>query len=99
MEQVDIPHPKTVPGDIAWIVLAGGIITYDLLSVVTGKAETMSSAIWRSLAHPAKSPVAVTIWAGITWHLFLNKQARAAYRTYSPQLDVVKTKILNHKGN
>jgi hypothetical protein len=75
---------KKIPGDYAWIALAAGIITYDAVAIKSQKLETMSSAIWRSLSHPIKSPVAALIWASLTWHLFGNKKARKAYKSYRP---------------
>jgi hypothetical protein len=81
-----IKEPKKIPGDYAWIALAAAIIGYDAFAMTTKKAETMSSAIWRSLAHPVKSPIAASIWGGLTWHLFANERARNAYRDYMPNL-------------
>lgn len=71
---------KVIPGDYAWVTLALCIVLYDAVAVTTKKAETMSGAIWRSLAHPYKFPVAGVVWGAISWHLFFNPQARAAYK-------------------
>jgi hypothetical protein len=94
----EIASIKIFPGDAAWIALAAGIITYDAIAIFTRKAETMSSAIWRSLAHPVKSPIAAGIWIGVTWHLFANKQAREAYGTYGPHLKKIHQQITNRIG-
>ena len=82
---------KKIPGDVAWIALALGIVGYDTIAVLSGKAETLSSAIWRSLSHPYKFPVAASIWFGLTWHLFGNPHARNSYRVHI--VKIPKTKL------
>jgi hypothetical protein len=89
---VELEEFKKIPGDFAWIALAAGIVAYDVFAIKTKKAETMSSAIWRSLAHPIKSPLAALIWLSLTWHLFGNKQARKSYKTYRVILKIKPTK-------
>ena len=89
----------TLPGDYAWIVLALGIAAYDTCAFFSnGKLETMSRAIWRSLSHPYKFPIAGMMWAGITWHLFFNPVARHSYKEtwgyYAPGIKV----IIHRKG-
>lgn len=71
-----------VKGDYAWGVMALGILAYDLIAIKTKRAETMSSAMWRSLEHPIKSPAVVLIWLKLTHHLFFNKNARRALKTH-----------------
>lgn len=71
---------KLVPGDIAWLVLTGAIIGYDLAAISTKRVETLSSAIWRSLSHPRKLPILLSIWTALTWHLFANPRARQSYK-------------------
>ena len=89
--------PK-IQGEYAWMTMAAGIITYDVIAVMTKRAETMSSAIWRSLAHPIKSPVAVGVWLGLTWHLFGNPKARESYRTHGSHIRKITNRIETKLG-
>lgn len=98
MNMTDAQLTKKVPGDFAWIVLVSGIVMYDVAAVFSGKAETLSSALWRSLSHPVKSPLTAMLWVGVTWHLFANKEARASYRCYAPYIQNITVKI-SSKGN
>jgi hypothetical protein len=71
-----------IKGDYAWLVMGLSILIYDLLAIKTKRAETMSSAIWRSLEHPIKTPLVTLIWLKLTHHLFFNKNARRALKTH-----------------
>ena len=73
-------NPKQ--GDYAWVIMALGILAYDMFAMKSKKVETMSSAMWRSLSHPIKAPLAGVCWAILTHHLFANKRARASYSIY-----------------
>lgn len=72
----DAMEEGKIPGELAWALMAFGIFTYDMIAIKTKKAETMSSALWRSLNHPVKSPLAILAWGILTHHLFVNKNAR-----------------------
>lgn len=82
-------------GLYAWMLMAIGIMGYDLYAIRSGKAETMSSALWRTLQHPGKSIVPIVVWGTITHHLFGNRNARAAYKTSTT---MIRTKISKNKG-
>jgi hypothetical protein len=78
---------EKISGEYAWLTMALGILTYDLVAIKTKKIETMSGALWRSLQHPVKSPFALLTWGIVTHHLFASTSARksmilllAAYR-------------------
>lgn len=68
-----------VRGEYGWLTMAGGIVAYDLWAIKSGKAETLSGAMWRSLEHPMKFPILFASWAILTHHLLLGKKARASY--------------------
>lgn len=87
-------NAEPIPGDVAWIVLASSVILYDTAAVLSGKAETMSSAIWRSLEHPYKFPIAALMWAGLSWHFFVNPRARSSYKMHHPRIkQLTKRKV------
>lgn len=67
---------EKIKGDYAWIVMTAGILTYDFIALKSQKIETMSHAMWRSLSHPVKSPIAIAAWGILTHHLFINHKAR-----------------------
>lgn len=69
------------PAELAWVGLAAVIIAYDLIALNTNKVETLSSAVWRSLAKPGKWPIYMGTWFGLTYHLFFNPCARQSYKT------------------
>lgn len=69
--------------DLAWYAMALGILTYDVIAIKTNKFETMSTALWRSLAHPVRSPVIWVSWGILTHHLFASKNARNSMKTLS----------------
>jgi hypothetical protein len=71
---------EKVRGEYAWVIMALGILAYDLVAIKTKKAETMSSAIWRSLEHPIKFPVASLVWGITTYHLFSSQPARKSIK-------------------
>ncbi len=73
---------QKVHGDYAWVVMALCILGYDLWAMNTKKAETMSSALWRSLEHPMKSPFLLLSWGVLTHHLFMNKRARKSLKVF-----------------
>lgn len=81
-----------VPGEVAWLALALIIIGYDSAAVISKRAETLSSALWRSLANPVRFPLAAGVWLGLTWHLFGNNKARTSYKTYGPVVRNIKTR-------
>lgn len=62
--------------DLAWYAMALGILSFDLIAIKTNKFETMSTALWRSLSHPVRSPVIWISWGVLTHHLFASKNAR-----------------------
>jgi hypothetical protein len=72
--------PKKITGFYAWILMALGIFTYDMYAIRTQKFETMSTALWNSLAHPFKSAPLIVIWLTVTHHLFGNSKARNSYK-------------------
>ena len=67
---------EKISGEYAWLIMALGITAYDLFAIKTKKIETMSTALWRSLHHPFKLPVAAIAWAILSYHLFASKNAR-----------------------
>lgn len=69
-----------VRGDIAWAVMALSITLYDVYAIKSKKAETMSGALWRSLKHPFKFPIATIIWGVLTYHLFAGRNARTSIK-------------------
>ncbi len=71
---------KKVRGEYAWGVMALGIFSYDMVAIKTKKAETMSSALWRSLEHPIKFPFTSAAWAILTYHLFTSEPARRSLK-------------------
>jgi hypothetical protein len=73
---------RDTSGEWAWLGLAAVVTSYDLYAIKTRKVETLSTALWKSLANPVKAPVSFLIWGSLTWHLFLNKQARNSYKQY-----------------
>lgn len=75
-----LKHQDKLSGDIGWLLLISYIVTYDALALYSNKTETLSSALWRSLSHPYKSPVAMALWGCLTWHLFGNPNARQSYQ-------------------
>lgn len=64
----------------AWLIMALSILAYDIFAIKTKKAETMSTALWRMLQNPTHSPALMMVWLSITYHLFINKQARSSYK-------------------
>jgi len=78
-----------ISGEYAWVLMALGIFSYDMFAISTKKFETMSSALWRSLQHPIKSPVAIFSWIVLTHHLFASKPARASIKSYTISRKVV----------
>lgn len=66
--------------------MALGILTYDLLAIKTKKMETMSHAVWKSLAHPVKFPIATITWGILTHHLFINNKARNSMKELSKNI-------------
>jgi hypothetical protein len=72
---------EKLPGEIAWGVMSLGILAYDLTAIKTKKAETMSSALWRSLKHPIKLPTTTLIWLILTYHLFASANARSSIKS------------------
>lgn len=72
---------EKIRGEYAWVVMALSILTYDLVAIKTKKAETMSSAIWRSLEHPIKFPLTSLAWGIATYHLFSSQPARKSIKT------------------
>jgi hypothetical protein len=72
--------PNKIPGEYAWGIMSLGILLYDLTAIKTKKAETMSSALWRSLQHPVKLPTTTIVWLIITHHLFVSANARSSIR-------------------
>lgn len=81
---------KKFDGLYAWLLMAVGILSYDLYAIRTGRAETMSTALWRTLQHPAKSLIPILVWGTITHHLFGNRNARNSYRASTT---VVRAKL------
>lgn len=71
---------KKITGFYAWILMALGICAYDMYAIKSNKYETMSTALWNSLAHPFKSAPLILVWLGITHHLFGNTRARNSYK-------------------
>jgi hypothetical protein len=69
-----------IPGEYAWGIMTLGILLYDLTAMKTQKAETMSSALWRSLQHPIKLPTTSLVWLIITHHLFVSANARKSIK-------------------
>jgi hypothetical protein len=82
---------EKIKGEYAWAVMALGILTYDLIAIKTKKMETMSHAVWKSLSHPVKFPIAATAWGVLTHHLFVNHKARNSIRQ-------LRDNIVNNKG-
>ncbi len=62
--------------------MALGIFSYDMYAITTKRFETMSTALWRSLEHPIKSPIAIFSWLVLTHHLFASKPARKSIKSY-----------------
>lgn len=60
--------------------MALSILIYDLTAIKTKKAETMSTALWRSLQHPVKFPITAAAWAITTYHLFSSAPARESFK-------------------
>lgn len=71
-----------LPGSYAWYTMSIGILAYDLYAMKYKKAETMSSAIWRSLSDAKKASALVAGWMVLTHHLFANKRARNHYQVH-----------------
>lgn len=86
---------KKFDGAYAWMLMFIGILGYDLYAITSGKAETMSSALWRNLQHPVKSLIPILVWGAVTHHLFGNRNARNSYKVSST---VIRTKISRKKG-
>lgn len=63
------------PGDKAWFVMAGGIATYDIWALTTGRA-TMTEAWRRALAHPKNRWYVIAAWGFTTKHLFFGDYAK-----------------------
>lgn len=82
---------KKIRGEYAWGLMALSILAYDLTAIKTKKAETMSSALWRSLEHPIKFPLTSLAWAITTYHLFSSQPARKSLKT-------LKTTSSKYKG-
>jgi hypothetical protein len=86
---------RKASGLYAWLIMAAGIFSYDYYAIKTGRAETMSSALWGLLSHPIKSLPAILIWSVVTHHLFVNRNARQSYKVST---SMVRTKIFRYKG-
>jgi hypothetical protein len=71
---------QKISGEPAWLIMALGILTYDLIAIKTKRVETMSTALWRSLNHPVKSPIAILAWGILTHHLFASSIARSSLK-------------------
>ena len=67
---------EKISGEYGWVVLAVSITAYDLFAIKTKKFETLSTALWKSLPHPIKFPIAPLAWGILTYHLFISKNAR-----------------------
>lgn len=66
--------------ELAWVVLAAGIIAFEVVALESKKIETLSEALWRSLSKPTRWPISMGIWFGLTYHLFFNPAARDSYK-------------------
>jgi hypothetical protein len=84
---------KKVRGEYAWGVMALGIFAYDMTAIKTKKAETMSSALWRSLQHPIKFPFASLAWGVLTYHLFTSAPARDSLKILYSTYHFAKDKV------
>lgn len=73
-----------ISGEYAWVAMALSITLYDLVAIKTKKMETMSTALWKSLNHPMKFPVAPIAWAILTYHLFASSNARSSMKSRQP---------------
>lgn len=60
---------KVSEGDAAWIGLLAYVAAYDAYAMVTGH-ETLSSSYYRALTDPKRRWLTITVWAGLTGHLF-----------------------------
>lgn len=74
--------PNKISGEYGWLGLTLIIVAYDAYAMKTKKIETLSAALWKSLAHPKKMPAAACIWGILTWHLFLDAHARQSYKKH-----------------
>ncbi len=59
-------------GSVAWIALAAGVVTWDLLA-----DETLTAAFRRACSHPAGRAAVIAGWAVLTAHLFAALPQRA----------------------
>jgi hypothetical protein len=63
------------PGDKAWFIMSGGIVSYDVWAIATGR-QTMTEACRTALHHPKHKWYVIAAWGLTTKHLFLGDLAK-----------------------
>lgn len=57
-------------GAFGWLGIFGFVVSYDIWAILSGK-QTLSSACWRASTDPMAKAVIFSVWAGVTYHLFV----------------------------
>jgi hypothetical protein len=63
------------PGEKAWLIMAGGIASYDIWAMTTDRC-TMTEAWRTALVHPKNRWIVIAAWGFTTKHLFFGEFAK-----------------------
>lgn len=72
-------------GLYGWLGIALFAFVFDLFTIKNEK-QTLSRAVWEAKQDPLRGPIAVAIWAALSYHLFFGP---------APMVQVMKEEVLD----